>query len=54
MNEVSEPADEDEISDLENTAADAGTAPQTSDDQPLIEARNVSVVFDDQVGSAGY
>lgn len=59
MNEVSGQAEEDDIDNdvdvddditaFEDSNRDVAAAQQTSDEQPLIEARNVSVVFDDQI-----
>jgi len=49
MNEVSASDDGDEISEVNHSNQDVVETLQSDDAKPLIEARDVSVVFDDQV-----
>ena len=49
MNEVSGQAEEDELTEFEDSNSEVTASQQPSDEQTLIQARNVSVVFDDQI-----
>ena len=49
MNEVSGQAEDNELTEFEDSNSEVTASQQPSDEQPLIEARNVSVVFDDQI-----
>jgi len=49
MNEESGQAEDDELAEFEDSNREVTPSQQPSDEQPLIEASHVSVVFDDQV-----
>ena len=49
MNEVSGQAEGNELTEFEDSNSEVTASQQPSDEQTLIQARNVSVVFDDQI-----